>query len=176
MDNHTILNNDKIPENKIIEFPINKRIQLSKHFNCQNFKCRCGKSNKILVNQRLIYLLEEIYSILNCSKIQIINGYRCPGHDRELNNPFINQHRLGNAVDIIFYDKNKKVISTKRISCLAQDLGFSGISNITNSYSSIHLDLGNTKNWKTSEFFINGKDITDFYQYYNLTKSDVYNI
>ena len=77
---------------------------------------------------------------------------------------------------MVFYDKKKKVISTKIISCIAQDLGLGGIANITSSYTAIHLDARTSNIWKGNECVSNSTVTSDFYKYYGLTKNDVYKI
>ena len=75
---------------------------------------------------------------------------------------------------LYFYDKNKRVISTKIVSCLAQDLGLGGIANINKTYTAIHLDARTSNKWKGNEVVSNNTVTSDFYKYYGLTKNDVY--
>ena len=161
------------PENKITTFKADDKTQISKHFNVQEFKCKCGKSHDILINLYLVYMLEKIMDTLDCSMTIINSGYRCPEYDKKIGG-FVGQHGIGNAVDAVFYDKKKKVISTKIISCIAQDLGLGGIANITSSYTAIHLDARTSNIWKGDECVSNSTVTSDFYKYYGLTKNDVY--
>ena len=161
------------PTNKVTTFKYNDKTQISKHFNVQEFKCKCGKNHDILINLNLVWNLEKIMDILNCSMTIINSGYRCPEYDKKIGG-FVGQHGVGNAVDAVFYDKNKKVISTKILSCIAQDLNIGGIANITSSYTAIHLDVRKSNFWKGNECKSNSTVTSDFYKYYNLDKSDVY--
>jgi GH25 family lysozyme M1 (1,4-beta-N-acetylmuramidase) len=161
------------PENKVTTYASTDKTQISKHFNVQEFKCKCGSDHSILVNHYLVYQLEKIMDTLNCSMAIINSGYRCPTYDKTIGG-FVGQHGVGNAVDIVFYDKNKKVISSKIISCVAQDLGLGGIANITSSYTSTHLDARTSNIWKGDECVNNNTVTSDFYKYYGLSKSDVY--
>lgn len=161
------------PKNKITTFKADDKTQISKHFNVQEFKCKCGKSHDILINLYLVYMLEKIMDTLDCSMTIINSGYRCPEYDKKIGG-FVGQHGIGNAVDAVFYDKKKKVISTKIISCIAQDLGLGGIANITSSYTAIHLDARTSNIWKGNECVSNSTVTDNFYKYYGLTKKDVY--
>ena len=161
------------PKNKITTFKADDKTQISKHFNVQEFKCKCGKSHDILINLYLVYMLEKIMDTLDCSMTIINSGYRCPEYDKKIGG-FVGQHGIGNAVDAVFYDKKKKVISTKIISCIAQDLGLGGIANITSSYTAIHLDARTSNIWKGNECVSNSTVTSDFYKYCGLTKNDVY--
>lgn len=161
------------PENKVTTFSYDDKTQISSHFNVQEFKCKCGKNHDILINLYLVYILEKMYETMNCSMILLSSAYRCPDYDKQIGG-FVGQHGIGNAVDAAFYDKDKKVISTKILSCLAQDMGLGGIANINKTYTSIHLDARTSNIWKGNEIISNNTVTSDFYSYYGLTKSDVY--
>lgn len=168
-----LVTTDKAPENKVTSFNVSDKTQISKHFNVQEFKCKCGKSHEIKINLYLVYILEKLFEIFECSMIIVNSGYRCPDYDKKIGG-FVGQHGIGNAADVVLYDKNKKAISTKLVSCAAQDLGVGGIANITSSYTAIHLDCRTSNIWKGDECVSNNTVTSDFYQYYGLTKDDVY--
>lgn len=161
------------PVNKITTFSATDKTQISKHFNVQEFRCKCGKSHDIKINLYLVYMLEKIMDTMNCSMTIINSGYRCPDYDKKIGG-FVGQHGIGNAVDAVFYDQKKKVIDTRLISCVAQDLGLGGIANITKTYTAIHLDARTSNIWKGNEIVSNSTVTSDFYKYYGLTKDDVY--
>lgn len=161
------------PANKVTTFSATDKTQISKHFNVQEFKCKCGKQHDILINLYLVYMLEKIMDTMECSMTVINSGYRCPDYDKKIGG-FVGQHGIGNAVDAVFYDQKKKVINTKLISCVAQDLGLGGIANINKTYTAIHLDARTSNVWKGNEIVSNGTVTDDFYKYYGLTKDDVY--
>lgn len=168
-----LVTTDKAPENKVTSFNVNDRTQISKHFNVQEFKCKCSKSHEIKINLYLVYILEKLFETFECSMIIVNSGYRCPDYDKKIGG-FVGQHGIGNAADVVLYDKHKKAISTKLVSCAAQDLGVGGIANITSSYTSIHLDCRTSNIWKGDECVSNNTVTSNFYQYYGLTKDDVY--
>ena len=155
------------------EYKSNSKEQLSAHFNISEFKCKCGGIHNIKIDTDLISMLEKLFSKLNCSKIIVNSGYRCSTHDRNVGGNGYGQHTKGTAADVVLYDKNGKIISTKIVSCVAQDLGFKGIANINSSYTAIHLDVRSGFKYYGNEI-INYNTVTnDFYKYYGLTKEYV---
>jgi GH25 family lysozyme M1 (1,4-beta-N-acetylmuramidase) len=158
----------------VISYAYDDKTQLSKHFNVQEFRCKCGKTHDILISQELVYQLERLFDTLDCSKIIVSSGHRCSEYDKKIGNSGVGQHILGKAADVYCYDKNNKAISTKIVSCVAQDLGFGGIANINSAYTWIHLDV-RTSNIYMGNEIINYHTLTDdFYKYYGLTKEEVY--
>ena len=158
----------------VISYAYNDKTQLSKHFNVQEFRCKCGKTHDILISQELVYQLERLFDTLDCSKIIVSSGHRCSEYDKKIGNSGVGQHILGKAADVYCYDQNNKAISTKIVSCVAQDLGFGGIANINSAYTWIHLDV-RTSNIYMGNEIINYHTLTDdFYKYYGLTKEEVY--
>ena len=156
-------------------YAYNDKTQLSKHFNAQEFKCKCGKQHDIVINTRLVAGLEKLFETFDCSMIIVNSGYRCPQYDINMNG-FAGKHAVGDAADVVFYDKNRVVISTKKISCAAQDMEgiFGGIANIDKTYTAIHLDVRKGYRWLGNEVVSNNTVTNDFYSYYGLSKEDVY--
>lgn len=154
-------------------YAYNDKTQLSKHFNVQEFKCKCGKQHDIVINTRLVAGLEKLFETFDCSMIIVNSGYRCPKYDIKVGG-FAGKHSVGDAADVVFYDKNKSVISTKKISCAAQDLPvyFGGIANINKTYTAIHLDVRKGYRWLGNEIVSNHTVTDDFYKYYGLTKQE----
>ena len=153
--------------------------QLSPHFNLSEFRCKCGKNHDTLLDDALWKKLEELYAKLNCSKIIISSGYRCIAHDIAVGGAGGGYHTKGMAADCCCYDKKGNPINTKIVSCVAQDLGFGGMANINSSYTYIHLDVRTGGRWFGNEtlgygsLYKNGKIVTDFYDYYGLTRDYV---
>lgn len=145
--------------------------QLSAHFNVQEFKCQCGKSHDILIDSGLIDKLEQLYTALNCSKIIVTSGYRCPEHDKAVGGTSSGQHTKGTAADVCCYGQDGQPISSKTVCCKAQDLGFGGIANITSSYQYTHLDVRTGYRWLGDETKGNGTVTEDFYKYFGLTSA-----
>lgn len=130
-------------------------------------------SDEILISDELIKALDILFKKIQAKEARISSGYRTSAHDKAVGGNGSGQHVAGKAVDITFIDHNRKVIDTRVISCVAQDLGlFNGIARISANY--IHLDVGNravpylgdeTKSYNTVT--------NNFYKYYNLTPNDI---
>ena len=151
--------------------------QLTTHFNVGEFRCKCGESHDTLLDTELVNKLEKLYAALNCSKIIVNSGYRCSAHDKNVGGNGSGMHTKGQAADIVCYDKDDRKISSKIVSCAAQDVGFGGIANIDSTYTAVHVDTRTVK-WYGDE--VRGTNYSipsgDFYKHYGLTKNDVYSV
>ena len=146
--------------------------QLSAHFNVQEFRCKCSQNHEILVAEELVDKLEKLYSKLNCSKIIVTSGMRCPSYDISIGGNGGGQHPLGKAADVVCYNQAGERISSKLVCCTAQDLGFGGIANIDTSYTATHLDVRTSNIWYGNEV-INYHTVTDdFYKYYSISREE----
>ena len=152
-------------------YDYNDSTQLSPHFNAREFRCSCGKSHETLLASELVDKLEQLYSTLNCSKIIVTSGYRCPEHDKAVGGTSSGQHTKGTAADVCCYGQDGQPISSKTVCCKAQDLGFGGIANITTSYQYTHLDVRTGYRWLGDEVKGNGTVTEDFYKYFGIKKT-----
>lgn len=160
----------------------NGEMYLSKHFQLKEFASTNGSkiySDTVKYNPELINKLEQLFSLMQCSKIIVNSGYRTPMHDRAVGGSGTGEHVNGNAADIKVYDKNGKVVSSKIVCCIAADLGFGGVAAIK-GYTSTHVDVRSTKYWGDEN--ISYRSIwyqkahnyaKDFYTAFNLTKQEV---
>lgn len=153
-------------------YDYNDSTQLSPHFNAHEFRCSCGKIHETLISSELIEKLEALYTTLNCSKIIVTSGYRCPDHDKAVGGTSSGQHTKGTAADVCCYGQDGQPISSKTVCCKAQDLGFGGIANITSSYQYTHLDVRTGYRWLGDEVHGTGTVTDDFYSYYGVSKQD----
>ena len=135
-------------------YDYNDNTQLSPHFNAREFRCQCGQSHETLIASELIDKLESLYTALNCSKIIVTSGYRCPEHDKAVGGTSSGQHTKGTAADVCCYGQDGQPISSKTVCCRAQDLGFGGIAN-----------------WLGDETKGNGTVTEDFYKYFGIKKT-----
>ena len=152
-------------------YDYNDNHQLSPHFNVREFRCSCGKSHETLLASELVDKLETLYTALNCSKIIVTSGYRCPEHDKAVGGTSSGQHTKGTAADVCCYGQDGQPISSKTVCCKAQDLGFGGIANITSSYQYTHLDVRTGYRWLGDETKGNGTITDDFYKYFGIEKA-----
>ena len=130
-------------------------------------------SDTVLVDEDLMIMIEKLFAKLHCKKYIISSGYRTVEHDRAVGGSGKGQHTKGKAVDACFYDKNGKIISAKIVCCVAQDLGFNGIANISNKYQYVHLDTRDSGKYKGDEIKGTNSVTTDFYKYFSVSKADV---
>lgn len=128
----------------------NDKKQLSQHFNVQEFKCKCGKTHDIIIDNTLVDRLERLYKLADCSRITITSGYRCPTHSRNVGGSASDAHTVGIAADIMCYDKRDKLINPWLIAAYAEQAGFSGIGVMS---TALHVDVRNSSNYKNSHWF-----------------------
>ena len=152
-------------------YDYNDSTQLSPHFNVMEFRCSCGINHETLIASELVDKLEALYTALNCSKIIVTSGYRCPEHDKAVGGTSSGQHTKGTAADVCCYGQDGQPISSKTVCCKAQDLGFTGIANITSSYQYTHLDVRTGYRWLGDETKGNGTVTDDFYKYFGIAKT-----
>lgn len=125
---------------------------------------------EVLADHELVEKLEQLRTKLNCSAINLSSGFRCIQHDKNVGGSGTGQHTLGNAADICCIGQNGKPISSKLVCCAAQDIGFTGIANINDSYTYTHVDVRPGSKWYGNEIHGNGSVTTDFYQYFGISK------
>ena len=153
-------------------YDYNDSTQLSPHFNIREFRCQCGGNHETLISSELIEKLEALYATLNCSKIIVTSGYRCPDHDKAVGGTSSGQHTKGTAADVCCYGQDGQPISSKMVCCKAQDLDFTGIANITSNYQYTHLDVRTSAKWYGDEIHGNGTVTDDFYKYFGIEKAE----
>lgn len=166
-------------DNSVQTYGFNEGIQISPHFNSNEFQCPCGQKHDILIDLKLVDRLEELYSKLDCDSIIIINGYRCRKHDKAIGGSGMGIHTKGKAVDIICRSKDKIgdtpiTISSIDVSCEAQNIGFDGIINVDNTYTTTHLDMRGSK-WygdETQGTNFSVKDLNEYYDEMMLTPKE----
>ena len=160
-----------------MKYKYNDKTQLTEHFNVSEFRCKCGKTHDTIIDPALAEKLEKLHKALNCKSIVINSGYRCSAHDKAVGGNGSGQHTKGTAADIKCYGKDGKAISSKIVSCAAQDIGFGGIANIDSTYTATHVDVRTGKQWYGDETVTTSYSVTaNFYDYYKIKKSDVYGI
>lgn len=130
-------------------------------------------SDTVVVDTDLLEMVEKLFAKLNCKYYLISSGYRTPQHDKIVGGDGKGQHTLGKAVDACFYDRNGNAIPAKIVCCVAQDLGFTGIANISKNYRYVHLDI-RAKGKYMGDEAVSAYTVTDnFYKYFGVSKSDV---
>lgn len=146
------------------------KTQISAHFNASEFQCKCGKPHDFQISDELIQNLETLREALQCKNIHISSGFRCPAHDKAVGGKGNGKHTKGLAADVVCNAKNGAPISSKVVSCKAQDIGFCGIANITAAYTSTHLDMRSGKKWFGDETRGTSWACDDLYRYYGIPR------
>lgn len=162
----------------------NATIQLTKNFNVTEFKCKCGGNHSTILDVGLVEKLQKLVDVLGCESAIVTSGYRCSQHDKAVGGNGAGMHTKGLAADVVFYDKDCKIIDTKLIACYAQELGFSGIGRIPlgnyvktnkpNASTAIHLDIRTGSKWFGDETVQGGtaNSVTDnYWKYYGIDRS-----
>ena len=145
--------------------------RITQHFHSTEFRCKCG-CGKIYIDETLVNNLEKLFAKLNASKCIVSSGYRCSKHDKAVGGSGGGQHTKGRATDCVYYDKNGKIIPSKIVVCVANDLGiFNGMAIINNNYS--HLDTRTNGKYRGDETIDYNSHWTDPYKYFNVSKEDV---
>ena len=146
--------------------------QITEHFKASEFQCKCGNPHDFSVSDELVDKLELLRSKLNCSAITLSSGYRCSQHDKNVGGSGSGQHTLGTAADICCKDQNGQPINSRLVCCAAQDLGFTGIANIDDTYTYTHVDVRTGEKWYGDETTGNGNATKDFYQYFGIRQEE----
>lgn len=154
---------------------------LSPHFQVKEFASISGStiySDNVLISGELINMLEKLFDKLKCTSIVINSGYRTAEHDKAVGGSSSKQHVLGKAADIVCRNKDG-IINSKIVCCVAADLGFGGVANISTKYQAVHVDVRTDSKWYGDEirgissiWEYNSK-WTDFYIYFGLTRDEI---
>lgn len=145
----------------------------SEHTQVYEMKSKDG-ADKVLIDEKLMEMIEKLFDTMKCRKYIITSGYRTPAHDKAVGGNGSGQHTKGTAVDCYFYGADGKIISAKEVCCIAQDLGFKGIANITKKYQEVHLDMRASGKWYGDETKGTSNVTSDFYSYFGVDKATLY--
>jgi len=157
----------------IITIPYSSNQQLTTHIHSHELRCSCGHVHEIKYDPEHLQNIERLIKALSATKVIISSGYRCINGDKKVGGSGKGQHVEGRALDCKFYRGNT-IIDARIVCCVAQDLGFRGIANISSKYQFVHLDNRLT----TAKYFgdeIKGTNTvtSNFYQYFGLTPDQV---
>lgn len=163
-------------------YPEDKDKQLSKHFKMGEFVSDSDYSNNyphsVPIHDRLVDVLEDVYSHFGATCGIICSGYRTPECDIEVGGSGSGPHTLGIAVDVYYY-KNVEPIPSRLIACYLQDIGIKGIGlNCGGNPNGTHFDMRGYGIWEGSVWFGDEVDYSsgynNYYSYTNTSKSEVY--
>lgn len=151
---------------------------LSPHFQVKEFRSYNDSSSilysyEVKIEEELIQKLEALFERLHCSSIRINSGYRTLEHEKALGGNGNGQHVKGKAADIVCYDRQKNVVPAQIVCCVAQDIGFRGIANISNKYRAVHVDVRDTGSYLGDETQGYTSVCTSFREYFNVSEEDI---
>lgn len=118
--------------------------QLSKNFKLNEFDCKCSRCSKVLLDTKLIDILQKIRDHFGKS-ITVNSGYRCSAHNKEVGGNSGSHHMRGMAADI-------RVDGVKPIEVAkyAESIGVKRIG-LYEKQAFVHIGSGTTKKfWKES--------------------------
>lgn len=118
------------------------KVQLSKNFKLDEFKCKCGKCDPILVDDVLVNWLQKIRDHFGKS-VNVNSGYRCKTHNAspEVGGSPSSHHVKGMAADI-----RVEGITPQEVAKYAESIGIQRIGLYDNF---VHIGSGTTKKfWK----------------------------
>lgn len=118
------------------------KVQLSKNFRLDEFKCKCGKCDPILVDEALVDWLQKIRDHFGKS-VNINSGYRCAEHNAspKVGGSKGSHHVKGKAADI-----RVSGITPEEVAKYAESIGIQRIGLYDNF---VHIGSDTTKKfWK----------------------------
>lgn len=130
------------------------KVQLSKNFKLDEFKCKCGKCDPILVDEALVTYLQQIRNHFGRS-VNINSGYRCAAHNAspKVGGNKGSHHVKGKAADI-----RVSGITPEEVAKYAESIGIRRIGLYDNF---VHIGSDATKRfWKGHE----GTEVDSFHQ------------
>lgn len=157
---------------KTYSYKKHKNVYCSTHTQVKEMRCKDG-TDTVLVDEDLMRMIEKLFAKLRCKKYKISSGYRTPAYDKKVGGNGRGQHTLGKAVDACFYDQKGKIIPAQVVCCVAQDLGFKGIANISKAYKYVHLDMRDSGKYYGDEIKGTNTVTSNFYDYFNVSATTV---
>ena len=115
-----------------------EKVQLSENFRLDEFKCKCGKCDPILVDEALVSWLQKIRDHFGKS-VNINSGYRCEKHNAsaKVGGSPSSHHVKGMAADI-----RVEGVTPQEVAKYAESIGIQRIGLYDNF---VHIGSGTTK-------------------------------
>lgn len=82
------------------EYKTADNLRLSKNFMAREFRCKCGRCKKALIDDVLVAQLQAIRNHFGAS-VNITSGYRCVDHNKAVGGDPHSSHMQGMAADIV---------------------------------------------------------------------------
>lgn len=114
--------------------------RLSANFRVAEFACKCGRCDRILIDDTLVTQLQSIRDHFR-AVVNINSGYRCAAHNAEVGGDPNSSHMDGMAADIVVKD-----IQPAEVAKYAESIGIKRIG-LYDDF--VHIGSGQTKRfWK----------------------------
>lgn len=162
---------------KTYKYAADKNKKLSPHFSVWEFAAPSDYNGnypeELPISEELINVLEDVYNHFNCSRCDILSGYRTPTIDRAVGGSGYGKHTEGLAADAYYYVGNNNLPS-RLVSCYLQDKGVNGIGYCCGTNpNGTHIDVRQDGMWHGDErdYSIT---VPDYYSYTGTKKSEVY--
>lgn len=157
--------------------------KLTPHFDVKEFDCKCGERHGTKLDTNLLTIGEKLFTVLDCSKIIVVSGYRCTTHDKAVGGSGTGFHTMGQAMDIRAYDKKGNKIPSAKVACALEDMGVYGIGlNCGGNEYNTHADTRPaSRKWFGDEKLSGSPSIEkygckSFHEYCGIPKASVRNI
>ena len=111
---------------------------LSKHFNRDEFACKCGKCTAIAVDKELVDVLEDIRTHFGKPLI-ITSSHRCEEHNRNVGGSPNSMHLTGKAADIQILGAEPSKVQGYVLNKYPDQYGIGSYATFT------HIDVRDTK-------------------------------
>jgi hypothetical protein len=122
----------------IKKYKRSEKLQLSKNFRLDEFKCKCGKCDPILVDEALVDWLQKIRDHFGRS-VNINSGYRCEDHN---SSPKVGGSKGSHHVKGMAADIRVEGITPEEVAKYAESIGIKRIG-LYDTF--VHIGSGTTK-------------------------------
>lgn len=159
-------------------YSYNQNVQITPHFNSNEFRCKCSKKHEFQLDDELVEKLEQFFTVVpklfgvKVKAINVSSGFRCVQHDKNVGGSGTGQHTLGKAADYTIILEDGSALVSWKVCLAAQEIGFHGIARINDSYTHSDTRVGHWFGDETqgNSFCIPCKD---FYEYFKVAKEEV---
>ena len=100
-----------------------EKIQLSRHLNSYDFRCKCGGDHKIKIDTKLVEWLEFLCAEAHADSIKVYSGFRCKKHDIKVGGSGKGYHTKGKAADFYLL-RDKKRVPSNECCVLLENMDF----------------------------------------------------